>query len=94
MQSSSLNIPEEVSDGASPVVAWTERRARFVQAIRSVIIAQQDSLGMPRTPSNIFNPEGVRQEELFGLIRSSRAARLAPCFDCLGITTESIPKLG
>jgi hypothetical protein len=78
-QTSGQRLPEEVSDGISPVVARSPaRRARFVQAIRSVIIAQQGSSGIPRTLPNIFSPEGVRQEELRGLIRSSRVARLAP----------------
>ncbi len=68
--------PEEVSDEAAPMPA---RRARFVQAIRSMIIAQQGPSGMvPRAPLSIFSPEGVRQEELRGLIRSSRLARLGP----------------
>jgi hypothetical protein len=50
MQTSGQHLPEEVSDDASPVVARPERRARFVQAIRSVIIEQQGSSGIPRTP--------------------------------------------
>ncbi len=77
-QTSGQHLPEEVSDEAAPVVAMPARRTRFVQAIRSVIIAQQGPSGIPRAPPNIFSPEGVRQEELRGLIRSSRVARLAP----------------
>ena len=77
-QISVQHLPEEVSDDAAPVVARPARRTRFVQAIRSVIIAQQGPSGIPRTPSNILSPECVRQEELRGLIRSSRMARLAP----------------
>jgi hypothetical protein len=79
-QSSGQHLPEEVSDDAAPAVARPARRARFVQAIRSVIIAQQAQgpSGIPRAPPNILSPEGVRQEELRGLIRSSRVARLAP----------------
>jgi len=66
-------FPEEVTSGAVPrTVAGSGRRTRFVQAIRSVIIAQQG------TSPNIFSPEVVRQEELRGLIRSSRVARLEP----------------
>ncbi|KAI9465719.1 WD40 repeat-like protein [Lactarius psammicola] len=76
-QTSGQHFPEEVSDEAVPAVAMPPRRARFVQAIRSVIIAQHPS-GIPRAPPNIFSPEGVRQEELRGLIRSSRVARLVP----------------
>jgi hypothetical protein len=75
------NLPEEVmTSGAAQTTAVPARRARFVQAIRSVIIAQQgpSPTGMPRAPPSIFSPEGVRQEELRGLIRSSRVARLAP----------------
>lgn len=77
-QASSQHLLEEVSDDASPAVARPAQRARFVQAIRSVIIAQQGSSGVSRATPNIFSPEGVRQEELRGLIRSSRVARLAP----------------
>ncbi|KAI0250713.1 WD40-repeat-containing domain protein [Lactifluus subvellereus] len=77
-QTSGHNPPEEVKDEATPPAAMPARRARFVQAIRSVIIAQQGSSGVPRTTPSIFSPEGVRQEELLGLIRSSRVARLAP----------------
>jgi hypothetical protein len=77
-QTSGQPVLEELS-AVSPVVASRPaRRARFVQAIRSVIIAQQGSSGMPRALPNIFSPEGLRQEELRGLIRSSRVARLAP----------------
>ncbi|KAH9963011.1 WD40-repeat-containing domain protein [Russula dissimulans] len=66
-------FPEEVTSGVVPrPVAGSARRARFVQAIRSVIIAQHG------TSPSIFSPEVVRQEELRGLIRSSRVARLAP----------------
>jgi hypothetical protein len=56
------------------------RRARFVQAIRIVIvvIARRGTSGVPRASPNIFSPEGVRQEELLGFMRSSRVARLAP----------------
>ena len=43
-----------------------------------MIIAQQGPSGIPRAPPNILSPESVRQEELRGLIRSSRVARLAP----------------
>jgi WD repeat-containing protein 26 len=75
----SHNLPEEViTSGVAQTTAIPARRARFVQAIRSVIIAQQGPSGIPRTPPSIFSPEGVRQEELRGLIRSSRVARLAP----------------
>ena len=75
----SHNLPEEVmTSGAAQTIAMPARRARFVQAIRSVIIAQQGPAGIPRAPPSIFSPEGVRQEELRGLIRSSRVARLAP----------------
>ncbi|KAN0131941.1 WD40 repeat-like protein [Lactarius tabidus] len=77
-QTSGQPVLEELS-AVSPVVASRPaRRARFVRAIRSVIIAQQGSSGMPRALPNIFSPEGLRQEELRGLIRSSRVARLAP----------------
>jgi WD repeat-containing protein 26 len=65
-------LPGEVTGGAVPRTAGPARRARFVQAMRSVIMAQQGS------SPNIFSPEVVRQEELRGLIRSSRVARLAP----------------
>ena len=72
-------FPEEVmTSGAAQTSAMPARRARFVQAIRSVIIAQQGPTGLPRAPPSIFSPEGVRQEELLGLIRSSRVARLVP----------------
>lgn len=75
----SHNIPEEVmTSGAAQTTAMPVRRARFVQAIRSVIIAQQGPTGIPRALPSIFSPEGLRQEELRGLIRSSRVARLAP----------------
>lgn len=75
----SHNLPEEImTSGAAQTTAMPARRARFVQAIRSVIIAQQGPTGIPRAPPSIFSPEGVRQEELRGLIRSSRVARLAP----------------
>ncbi|KAH9042505.1 hypothetical protein EDB85DRAFT_2139080 [Lactarius pseudohatsudake] len=77
-QTSGQHLPEGVSDEAAPSVAMPARRTRFVQAIRSVIIAQQGPTGIPRAPPNILSPEGVRQEELRGLIRSSRVARLAP----------------
>ncbi|KAI9441245.1 WD40 repeat-like protein [Lactarius indigo] len=77
-QSSGQHLPEETSDEAAPPVAMPARRARFVQAIRSVIVAQQGPTGIPRPPPNVLSPEGVRQEELLGLIRSSRVARLAP----------------
>lgn len=79
-QTSSQHLTEEVSDEAAPAGAMPARRARFVQAIRSVIITQQGSSasGIPRGPTNIFSSEGVHQEELRGLIRSSRVARLAP----------------
>ena len=78
LSSHSLNIPEEVAgvSGAAAVAATPARRARFVQAIRSVIIAQQGPIGISR--ASLFNPECVRQEELRGLIRSSRVARLVP----------------
>ena len=73
------NLPEEViTSGAAQTTAIPARRARFVQAIRSVIMAQQGPAGIPRAPQNIFSPEGMRQEELRGLIRSSRVARLVP----------------
>ena len=75
----SLNAPpEEVTgiSGTAAAAATPARRARFVQAIRSVIIAQQGPTGISR--ASLFNPECVRQEELRGLIRSSRVARLAP----------------
>jgi hypothetical protein len=72
-------LPEEVmTSEVAQTTAMPARRARFVQAIRSVIIAQQGPTGIPRAPPSIFSPEGVRQEELLGLIRSSRVARLAP----------------
>ncbi|KAH9177768.1 WD40 repeat-like protein [Lactarius sanguifluus] len=77
-QTSGQHLPEGVSDEAAPSVAMPPRRTRFVQAIRSVIIAQQGPTGIPRAPLNILSSEGVRQEELRGLIRSSRVARLAP----------------
>lgn len=77
-RTSGHNQPEEVKDEATPPAAMPARRARFVQAIRSVIIAQQGPSGVPRTTPSIFSPEGVRQEELLGLIRSSRVARLTP----------------
>ena len=77
-QTSDQYLPEEVNDDAAPAVARPARRARFVQAIRSMIIAQQGPSGIPRAPPNILSPESVRQEELRGLIRSSRVARLAP----------------
>ena len=77
-QTSSQHPPGEMNDDAAPAVPRPARRARFVQAIRSVIIAQQGPSGMPRAPPNILSPEGVRQEELRGLIRCSRVARLAP----------------
>ena len=78
LSSLSLNAPEEVAgvSGAAAAAATPARRARFVQAIRSVIIAQQGSTGISR--ASLFNPECARQEELRGLIRSSRVARLAP----------------
>jgi WD repeat-containing protein 26 len=72
------NYPEELTSGAVQGTAMPARRARFVQAIRSVIIAQQGPLGIPRASPSIFSPEGMRQEELRGLIRSSRVARLVP----------------
>jgi hypothetical protein len=74
----SLNAPQEVTgiSGAAAAAATPARRARFVQAIRSVIMAQQGPTGISR--ASLFNPECVRQEELRGLIRSSRVARLAP----------------
>ncbi len=73
------NLPEEVTtSGPAQTTTMPTRRARFVQAIRSVIIAQQGPTGLPRAPPSIFSPEGVRQEELRGLIRSSRVARIAP----------------
>jgi hypothetical protein len=72
------NYPEEPTSGALQATAMPARRARFVQAIRSVIIAQQGPLGIPRASQSIFSPEGMRQEELRGLIRSSRVARLVP----------------
>jgi WD repeat-containing protein 26 len=73
------NLPEEImTSGAAQTTAMPARRARFVQAIRSVIIAQQGPTGIPRAPPSIFSPEGMRQEELRGLIRSSRVARLVP----------------
>jgi hypothetical protein len=72
------NLPEEVMTSGAAQTAMPARRARFVQAIRSVIIAQQGPTGIPRAPPSIFSPEGMRQEELRGLIRSSRVARLAP----------------
>ena len=75
----SHNLPEEImTSGAAQTTVTPARRARFVQAIRSVIIAQQGPAGIPRAPPSIFSPEGVRQEELRGLIRSSRVARLVP----------------
>ncbi|KAF8496482.1 WD40 repeat-like protein [Russula emetica] len=75
----SHNLPEEImTSGAAQTTVMPARRARFVQAIRSVIIAQQGPTGIPRAPPSIFSPEGVRQEELRGLIRSSRVARLVP----------------
>lgn len=77
-QTSGQHLPEEVSNDVSPAVTRPARRARFVQAIRSVIIAQQGSSGIPRALPNILSPEGVRHEELRGLIRSSRVAGLAP----------------
>lgn len=64
------NVPEEVTS------AMPARRARFVQAMRSVIMAQQGPSGISR--ASLFSPEVMRQEELRGLIRSSRVARLAP----------------
>ena len=72
------NVPEEVNgaNGATQASAMPARRARFVQAMRSVIIAQQVPSGISR--ASIFSPEVLRQEELRGLIRSSRVARLAP----------------
>jgi len=72
------NVLEEVSSagGVVQATAVPARRARFVQAIRSVIMAQQGPSGIAR--GSVFSPEGVRQEELLGLIRSSRVARLAP----------------
>ena len=73
------NLPEEImTSGAAQATAMPARRARFVQAIRSVIIAQQGPTGIPRAPPSIFSPGGMRQEELRGLIRSSRVARLVP----------------
>jgi hypothetical protein len=73
----SLDAPEEVPGvGGATAAATPARRARFVQAIRSVIMAQQGPTGISR--ASLFNPECVRQEELRGLIRSSRVARLAP----------------
>ena len=72
------NYPEELTSGAAQATGRPARRARFVQAIRSVIIAQHGPLGAPRASPSIFSPEGVRQEELRGLIRSSRVARLVP----------------
>ena len=72
------NYPEELTSAAAQATGRPARRARFVQAIRSVIIAQQGPLGAPRASPSIFSPEGVRQEELRGLIRSSRVARLVP----------------
>jgi WD repeat-containing protein 26 len=71
------NVPEEVfsANGDTQASAMPARRARFVQAMRSVIMAQHPS-GVSR--ASIFSPEIMRQEELRGLIRSSRVARLAP----------------
>ncbi|KAI9509318.1 WD40-repeat-containing domain protein [Russula earlei] len=66
------HLPEAVTGGAVQRTGRPARRARFVQAIRSVIIAQQGA-----SPS-IFSPGVMRQEELRGLIRSSRVARLSP----------------
>ncbi|KAH9060585.1 WD40 repeat-like protein [Lactarius vividus] len=87
-QTSGQHLPEGVSDEAAPSVAMPARRTRFVQAIRSVIIAQQGPAGIPRAPLNILSPEGVRQEELRGLIRSSRVARLAPTLRNFAPTQE------
>jgi len=74
----SLNAPEEETgiSGATAAAPTPARRARFVQAIRSVIMAQQGPTGISR--ASLFSPECGRQEELRGLIRSSRVARLAP----------------
>jgi hypothetical protein len=71
----SQNVPEE-ANGTTQACAMPPRRARFVQAMRSVIIAQQGPSGTSR--ASLFSPEVTRQEELLGLIRSSRVARLAP----------------
>jgi hypothetical protein len=72
---SAHNVPEE-ANGTTQACAMPPRRARFVQAMRSVIIAQQGPSGTSR--ASLFSPEVTRQEELLGLIRSSRVARLAP----------------
>jgi hypothetical protein len=82
------NYPENLTSGPAQATAIPARRARFVQAIRSVIIAQQGPLGIPRASPSLFSPEGVRQEELRGLIRSSRVARLVPKLRDLEPTQE------
>ncbi|KAI0262534.1 WD40-repeat-containing domain protein [Gloeopeniophorella convolvens] len=70
-------LEESTADTAVATAAVPARRARFVQALRSVIMMQQGPSGIQR-PLNVFSPEGMRQEELRGLIRSSRVARLVP----------------
>jgi hypothetical protein len=89
------DVPIATSDpqGTRPsTVVVSPRRARFAQALRSMMAKQtgvftrQQATQHP-TPAR-FAPAESRQEELRGVIRSSRVARLAPSLKVLNPTLD------
>jgi hypothetical protein len=89
------DVPIATSDtqGTRPsTVVVSPRRARFAQALRSMMAKQtgvftrQQATQHP-TPAR-FAPAESRQEELRGVIRSSRVARLAPSLKVLSPTLD------
>lgn len=73
-------------------VVVSPRRARFAQALRSMMTKQtgvftRQQVTQHSTPAR-FAPAESRQEELRGIIRSSRVARLAPSLKVLSPTHD------
>lgn len=87
--------PFATSDPQGPrpsTVVVSPRRARFAQALRSMMAKQasvftRQQVAQPSTPAR-FAPAESRQEELRGIIRSSRVARLAPSLKVLSPTHD------
>lgn len=87
--------PIATSDPQGPrpsTVVVSPRRARFAQALRSMMAKQtgvftRQQATQHATPAR-FAPAESRQEELRGIIRSSRVARLVPSLKVLSPTLD------
>jgi hypothetical protein len=88
--------PIAASDPQGPrpsTVVVSPRRARFAQALRSMMAKQtgvfttRQQATQHSTPAR-FAPVESRQEEVRGIIRSSRVARLAPSLKVLSPTLD------